>query len=116
MKNADSMTPEQLRELADEKEKQAGDVKRFIGYAKHDIFYLNPVWRKHVISSDRIRDGATALSRKDIDKIKSDIEDSLDIIVKKGDPVHCVVEDGKQLWYDDEEYFLMNEEWAKKML
>jgi len=112
MKDANFMTPDELRALADEKEAESVIAKT--GELKHDLYCFD------------IRDGINRLLR-DADWLiteseKNNFVDKISELIKielpKGTPFVCFMENGEESWYDDINYGVegVGSDWAKEHL
>ena len=112
MKDLNDMTPDELREYANQKEKQEEDGKAIkTAEAKYNLYYINKDNLKNImddISYDWI------ISIDEIDSLLSQIKGEIELIISKGDDFECINEDGDS-WYDLTSGWVegFDEEWAK---
>lgn len=114
MKDANLMTPEQLRKLADEKEASNKPCK--MGFLKHDMYefydekYPRPKYMK--------------CTKENKDKIIQEFSEKFEKIAEKGAKFVCYKDEERAriagteyLWYDENGFFEeMDDEWAKENL
>ncbi len=95
--NANSMTPSELRALADKKEKENKPLK--VGYLKADLFVFKGI--------ERIAGGATYLSpqaQNYVNALVEEIKSKMTLELKAGTKFYYYYKDGYGVWYDDVNY------------
>jgi len=115
--NVNSMTPEELRALADKKEEEAKQIKK--GTLKHDLYYYHGQGSDQLKMEVRLQDVLMTKqmvedTRKAFEKVLEKHIDKLE----KGTPFVCYKNDGEESWYDDVNFGIedMSSEWAKENL
>jgi len=111
--DANLMSPEALRELADKKE----DFPVKEAFLKQDFYWIESNDSK----LQKIVAEAEDYSRLDASKLaslKHQFSTLFTISVKKGTRFVCYIEDGRECWYDDTNFGIenMNGDWAKQHL
>lgn len=110
MKNADEMTPEELRRLADEKEFEEQYKVVKTGILKHDLYYID---------EDPIKvstNGVGVVTKERWDEILKNLLKT-EPCLEKGDTFECYLEDGEEYWHDEDGYVEgESAEWAKEHL
>jgi len=114
MRNAETMKPEELRALAEEKEQREAESRMLVGYAKHALFSIDSL---RSIAS-RVDYGMSSLTENEVKNILSEVKNLVERIARKGQRFECFVyKDGTQSWYDEKGWFVdMDAEWAQKHL
>jgi len=111
MKDADQMTPEELRELADQKEAEGKIVKK--GVLKHDL-YESFVGKQYY----PIDFGHWLITEEQRNETIEDFKKELPLVLKKGTPFVGLNFENGISWFDDINYGCedQSEEWANKNL
>jgi hypothetical protein len=113
MKDANQMTPEELRALADQKEEGEKPIKT--GELKHDLYCFDSNAVKYHMNNMEY----WMVTKEEVDLFIATVEKlccSLDL--KKGAKFICFLEDGGESWYDDVNYGVegVGADWAEKHL
>ena len=111
MKDANFMTPDELRALADKKE--AEDVIAKTGELKHDLYCFD----EHDITF-KLHEMDWMITKEEFDSFLDYVSKSTPMELKKGTPFVCFMEDGEESWYDDVNYGIegVGSDWAEKHL
>lgn len=112
MNNADTMSPHELRVLADKKEQE--DKIQKIGYLKHNLYSLDT----DDDLSASFREGLFCIEKSEKEEIENKVKSLFKITAKKNTKFVCFIIDGKECWFDDENIGIesMPQEWAEKNL
>jgi hypothetical protein len=112
MNNTDTMSPQELRALADKKE-QENKVQK-IGYLKHNLYSLDIDYDL----SRYLREGLFCIEKSEKEEIEKKIKGLFKITAKKNTKFVCFIVDDKECWFDDENIGIesMPQEWAEKNL
>lgn len=113
--DANSMTPQQLRKLADEKEENSKPIKE--GFLKEDLYSFDGDSSNYNAYFIKHRD-FWLYSKKTKDEIIKDFASKFALVLKAGTKFVCFLDKGKETWFDDVNYGVesMSEEWAEKYL
>jgi hypothetical protein len=111
MMEAEYMTPQQLRELADKKEKESNIVAT--GRLKHDIFS----WHAPYKGSNTYTVAEQWYLEHEVKNIIKDFSDGFHTVLPAGTPFHCQIVDGEPNWFDDKGVVeFMDDFWARENL
>lgn len=112
MKDADQMTPEELRELADEKENDGKVVKT--GMLKHDLYEGFYDRNRY----EHIDFGHWLITKDQRDRLIEDFKRELCLVLPKGTKFVALKFGNEISWFDDINYGCENqsEEWANENL
>lgn len=112
--NANDMTPAQLRELADKKEKESKPIKK--GKLKFDLYNQKYVFID--VSDTSFWLYSTEEVQSKIDEFVEKAKSNFKLVLKKDTEFVCYLRDGQECWYDNVNYGIeeMNEEFASKYL
>lgn len=112
MKTLDQMTPSELRELANKKEKESKACR--VGFLKHDLYY-----KAHLMTDDDVFEfeyGVMTLS--EVKKAIEDFKNKFELVLKKGTKFLSYMRNGEEYWFDCANHGLedMSLKWANKHL
>ncbi len=114
MKDANQMTPEELRALADQREFDIVDKVIKTGELKHDLYYFD---FKDV--SSLAQDMEFWATKEELDIFIKDVMSlAPSLNLKKGDSFSCYHYSYEDMWFDDDGVGMeeMPNEWAEKHL
>lgn len=116
MNNADLMTPDELRELANKKERESQIVRR--GVLKHDLYHPPTVYGFAGICYYNSKMGHWLLTEQQKNAAVEEFAESFKKVLPKGTPFIAFKVDGELCWYDDINYGCEDEpnEWAEEHL
>lgn len=109
--NINTMSPQELRALADKKEQESKVQK--IGYLKHDLYSLDMDYDL----SRSLKEGLFCIEKSEKEKIEKKIKSLFKVIAKKNTKFVCFIIDDEECWFDDENIGIenMSQEWAEKI-
>lgn len=112
--DANDMTPSQLRELANKKEREAKPFKT--GKLKFDLY--QKIYYSINLPNEEFWLYSTEEVQKQIDEFMKKVKENFDLVLKKDTEFVCLLIEGKECWFDNVNYGVesMNEEWASKYL
>lgn len=113
MKTLDQMTPDELRALANQKEKEDSNKIVKVGYLKEDLYHFIKTGLLDVLNRTD-----WFLSKNKVEKIFLEIKSHFEIILKAGSKFDCYLEEGEESWYDSSNAGVecMSAKWATKYL
>lgn len=115
--NINSLSPKELRELADKKELEDRVVK--IGYLKEDLYDFHSNGNGNGIVFRRNWAKLCWLNtKKEKENIIKDFKSRFELVLPAGTKFVCFLYEGREEWYDDVNYGLegMDAAWAEKYL
>lgn len=107
MTDINNMTPDELRALADKREKEEQFKVYKTGYAKENMYcadlYIDPV---------------DLYTETELSDLLQEFEDSKECVIEKGALFECLMPHGKEEWFDTVGGYIEGEgeEWAEKYL
>jgi len=119
MKNADLMTPNELRALAKAKEKSINEEDKVVktGILKHDLFCY-PIDFGYNDGVSYYYPANWPATKKEIRDIILNFKNRCCVILPKGTKFLCFIVDGEESWYDEENRVVVDttKEWAEEHL
>lgn len=116
--DANTLTPAELRALADKKEQESIPVKE--GFLKFDLHSFHEQYSGFAPGKYQIfqKHNFWLFTDKEKAEIIKDFTERFTKVLNKGDRFVCFLEDGRETWYDDEGYGVeaMDTDWANKYL
>jgi hypothetical protein len=117
--DANSLTPAELRALADKKEQESTPIKE--GFLKVDLYdfdaqYSSDPPGRYQIPEEQL--DFWLFTKQQQKEIIKNFTESFSKVLSKGARFLCFLDDGKEDWYDDVGYGVeaMDADWAAKYL
>lgn len=113
--NYSSMSPQELRKLADKKEQE--NVVRKVGYLKCDLYNFQSD-RNGSINFSASWGSFWLKTKEEKDDLIREFKSRFEKVLKKGTKFVCFITDGEECWFDDENYGVesMTTAWAAEWL
>lgn len=113
----DSMTPQQLRELADKKEKDDENKIIKVGYLKMDLYSFESDHYSKILFAEDWGDFWLKTNEEMLAIIES-FKEKFKLVLPKGSKFVCYHYDDQDFWFDDENVGVeqVDNNWAEKYL
>lgn len=113
--NANQMTPKELRELANKKEKEDKPIK--FGYLKCDLYAFQSTVGYNGIHFYKMKNVEFLQSKEQKDELIKEFASRFIKVVSKGDRFECYLDDNIETWWSEfGDVESMDSEWAEKYL